>query len=155
MRQITFLYLMAVMLSSGQVLADWKLFNSKDDFTDVTNLEAFVSNYTDGMLIVRCIAGKFDVVISFHKYLGSRDADIRYRIDKGEITRGWGTLSTDGDAVFISSFTERQLAKDLMQGEQFLIEATDFRGSKHKQKFSLLGSSAPIQKVLDRCGLRE
>ena len=154
MRQITFLSLMAVMLSSGQVLAGWNLYNSKDDFTDKTDYYAIVSNETNGVLSVRCVAGELEVIIYFGEYLGSwrtSDADIRYRIDKGEIIRQWASFSTNGTAVSISEFYKHQLAWDLMQGEQFVIEAYDFRGSKHRRKFSLLGSSAPIQEVRDRC----
>ena len=156
MRQITFLILMAVMLSSGQALADWELYNSKDDFTDVDNSTAFVVNETGRVLGVRCVAGKFDILIRFQEKFDDQNVfSIRYRVDKGEIIKGHGTISADGTSVFISDSQKDRLVQNflLMQPEQFVIEVTSKRGLKHRQKFSLLGSRAPIQKVLDRCGL--
>ena len=148
-------FALAILLSSGQVLAGWDLIQDKDDFTDETKLYAAVSNETDGLLSIRCVAGVFEVMIYFHEYLGNEEVFVRYRIDKGKVTKGRGHISTDGTAIFIPNFKTVRLAKNFMQSELFVIEATDYRGIKHKQKFSLIGSSTPIQKVLDRCGLGE
>lgn len=66
-------------------------------------------------------------------------------------TTSWQT-STEGTAVFVADSEVVDFARNLMAGSEVLIELTDYKGTKHQQKFPLNGSTKAISSVMEACG---
>ncbi|WP_271145371.1 energy transducer TonB [Brevundimonas sp. NIBR10] len=99
---------------------------------------------------VRCKDDRLEVYLVIVGYLGDA-ADVRYRFDNGEVrTNTWDT-STDGSGVFAPGPGE--FARSLMTSSRLVFEVTGEYGSPDQIAVSLAGSSGPIGRVLDGCGV--
>jgi hypothetical protein len=91
------------------------------------------------------------VYFEFDEYLGGDLVNVRYRVDKGELEHDrWGP-SARGTMVFASK--PEVVVYKLVHGSEFIIEAEDFRGVRHRSTFSLMGSSEAILPIMKACGV--
>ena len=149
--------LIAFTILSNNVLGnEWAYSNKVDEFADTSIHTALVSSHDNkGFAVVKCNEKEnLELYFSVGKFIGSEDNyPVRYRIDKNAPESSkWG-VSTKGTASFVSNQDKVHLARMLMSGNQFLLEVTDFRGTPHKSKYSLTGSTETIGKVLDACAI--
>lgn len=134
----------------------WVLDQKVDPLTDEKIATAF-SSYSVGVsrraVGVRCTNKKFDISFGFGEFLNSRGKSVyvRYRVDKAPLVREQWSASVDGTAVFAKD--DVGLARLLMNGATFIIEAEDFRGQPHRATFDLTGAADALEPVLRQCGV--
>jgi hypothetical protein len=143
-------------LSNSALGNEWAYSNKIDEFADTSTHTALVNSHDNkGFAVVKCNEKeKLELYFSVGEYIGSEDSyPVRYRVDKNTPESGkWG-VSTKGTSSFVDNRDKVHLARMLMSGNQFLLEVTDFRGTPHKSKYSLAGSTESIGKVLDACAI--
>lgn len=153
---IVYASLIFIFLSGGALAQEWSYSNEVDEFADTSIHTASVNSLSGkGFVVARCNEKKkLEVYLSVGEFIGSRDSyPVRYRIDKGSPQSSkWG-VSTKGTDVFVNNFEKVDLARNLMSGDQLLLEVEDFRGTPHQSKYSLKGSSIALGRVLDACGI--
>lgn len=132
---------------------NWSLYQSADPLTDqhvVTASTSYSEGWREKQVAVRCVGKKLEVFVHFGEFLSTDDVTIRYRFDKNSLVEeNWAT-SAKGTAVFANESAD--IARLLMRGKRFIIEAVDFRGQPYRATFDLKGSSEKIASVLKECG---
>jgi hypothetical protein len=146
-----------IFISSFNSLANtWKYKQQEDSFDDQTKHIAHVRGKNKTSLTVRCNeSSSLDIYFFFNDFLSNKSVPVRWRIDKREPKAGKWKVSTNGTSVFSHYEIKNALARDLTKGSNVLLEATDYRGTKHKVTFSLKGSSKAIIPVLRACNIPE
>tara|TARA_R110002060_G_scaffold78365_1_gene91466 strand:- start:9040 stop:9828 length:789 start_codon:yes stop_codon:yes gene_type:complete len=149
--------LIIVFIASFNSLANsWTYKQQVDSFNDQTLHIANIMGKNKTSLTVRCNENSsLDIYFFFNNYLSSKSVPVRWRIDKNEMQIGKWKVSTNGTSVFSHYEIKNALARDLTKGSNVLLEATDYRGTKHKVSFSLKGSSKAIIPVLRACNIPE
>ena len=140
-------------LSTEASDSQWQRHKHNDPFTDEVTIVASTEGVENSSqsTIVRCKGTKFDTYVNFGGSLGDDFVHIRYRLDKTKpVSERWLT-SDDGTSAFADK--EMHLARLLMDGNTFIIEARGARGSTHLASFSLTGSSSAIGSVMEHCGV--
>jgi len=157
MKKLKFITSLLILFSSGSALAkEWSYSNEVDEFADTSVHIASVNSLSGrGFAVVKCDAKKkLEVYLSVGEFIGSEDSyPVRYRIDKRSPESSKWSVSTKGTSVFVRNFDKVDLVRNLLSGDELLLEVTDFRGTPHQSKYSLKGSSTAIGKVLDACGI--
>ncbi len=146
--------LLVTVLMPLVALADWNLDQGVDPLTDEEIYVAksdYQINIHTRSAVVRCAGLEFEVYFDFDEFLDNDLVKIRYRVDKDELEEGLWSPSADGTAVFAKR--PEDIAHKLAQGSQFIIEADDFRGVRHRSTFSLQGSSSAILPVMKACSV--
>ena len=147
--------IIAVSAAEATSHSTWKIQKDTDPFTDETVSVAmtFGSSSSSRSVVVRCKGTEFSAYVNFADYLSNDSVDVRYRLDKDQpVTERWSP-SSDGTAVF--GRHQEHLARLLMKGSLFVIEAIDYRGVPHRASFKLSGSSDAISPVLEQCGVQK
>ena len=88
-------------------------------------------------LILRCDGeGSFDIYMVVDGYIGNDAAKVRYRFEgKDAVSSSWD-ISVDGKAVFDVPWTKPgKFVLELLSGNDFLFEVTDYRGVKNSAEF--------------------
>jgi hypothetical protein len=141
------------LLASGAAASPagaWQYSATTDQFTDQRRSRAWSS--TRGAVIsVRCAEGQVETYLMVQTYIDNDDANVRYRVDKGEVDENVWSSSTTGTGVF--SPYAAQTARELASGSRFVIEVTNFADTPYTFSFSLAGSGAAIGRVLNDCGV--
>jgi hypothetical protein len=144
-----FLECAAAIANSG-----WVVEKKTDPLTD-EGVTTAISTYSAGRVkrtvVVRCIGKQLNVIFDFGEFLNNDQVPIRYRLNKTPLTEAKWFPSAEGTAVFADE--DAEIARMLMQGGTFIVEAEDYRGQPHRSTFNLSGSSGAIQPVLKQCGL--
>ena len=147
--------LIAMLLIPLAALADWTLDQGVDSLTDapiyVARTDYQIDRIHTRSAFVRCAGAEFDVYFDFDEYLGDDLVAVRYRVDTGELEHDRWSPSARGTVVFVGN--PEDVAYKLVHGSQFIIEAENYRGVRHRSTFSLLGSSAAILPVMTACGV--
>lgn len=153
-RMILILSILGLVLISSTGNAAWLLDETVDPLTDEKKIRA-LSSYTSGVhelaAVVRCQGGDLEVYFEFGRFLNSEDAPVRFRVDKFPLVEDSWATSADGTAVF--PLNSNEIARILMNGKHFIIEARDFRGQPYRASFDLSGAKEKIAKVLRQCGV--
>lgn len=140
----------ACVLFSGSVLANWEFSEKIDPMTDEdTSMAALFHGRNEG-IVVRC-NGKsdFDIMVGVGEYVGSKGAyQVSYRFDKDKPENGgaWST-DTEGTVVFVPDRIKHSMLVVLKKRSDVTFQVTDHRGLKPYSTFSLIGSSAAIEKL--------
>lgn len=87
------------------------------------------------------------------EYLSNKSVNVRWRIDNDEAQTGIWDVSTKGTSIFVKSEFKNKLGRDIRSGSNILLEVTDYRGTNHRVKFSLKGSSKTISAVYKACDI--
>lgn len=136
---------------------NWSLEEKIDELTDNKIAVASLSTRNTGAYI-RCQQstkrkGKFEVYFVFGEYLNTKRVPIRYRIDKGTLVEDKWWPSAKGTGVFVSPGHGAEIARQMMRGSKMIVEATNFRGQRHRVRFGLAGASKAIEPVLQLCSI--
>ena len=136
--------------------SEWLYSKYMDEFLDIETHIARVNSFThNGYGIARCERGtEFNLIFSVGKFIGTNDNySVRYRIDKyAPVASSWG-VSTEGTSVFVKNREKKQLARQMLLGNSFLLEVADYNGTPYKIELPLKGSNNAIGKVLDACNI--
>ena len=142
-------------------VSNWRFKENKDAFTDLNKSYLALARLSDSVrggdapetLILRCDGeGSFDIYMIVDGYVGSDVANVRYRFEgKDAVSSKWD-ISTDGRAVFDTPWTKPgKFVLELMSGNDFLFEVTDYRGVRNSAKFD--NSLDPnFDYILSGCG---
>lgn len=155
MRYILIAILATQFLSYTAIAASvkWTYRTDKDEMDDskISVASAGVTKANKSyVVLIRCADGKLDAYVRFDTYLGNDSRPVRYRVDKRPLVNEIWLPSAKGTAVFADE--DAEFARALSRGNQLLVEVEDFRGVKHRVKFSLEGAAAAIIPVLNDCG---
>ena len=136
----------------------WSFEERIDELTDNKIAVASKSFTRNTGVYVRCEQGtkrqgKFKVYFVFGEYLNTKLVPIRYRIDKGTLEEDKWWPSTKGTGVFVDAGDSAEIARQMMRGSKMIVEATDFRGQRHRIRFDLTGASRAIEPVLQLCNI--
>jgi hypothetical protein len=132
----------------------WTLKKKIDALTDDQIVIASqMVEVSDGFagVAVRCDDGEVKTFIFFQKSVDGEYVNVRYRIGQAPLqSEGW-IVSGDGNAVYPSS-EQRRLARELMNGGNFIVEIENTKGERRRATFSLAGSKKAITAALQACG---
>ena len=147
------LSLVTITVAATTLSSSWRYNEDTDPFTDETVSVAttFGRQNSSTSVVILCKGTKFSAYVQFADYLSNNSVDIRYRIDKAPSVSEIWSPSSAGTAVF--GRHQEHLARLLMKGHSFVIEAVDYRGVPHRASFNLTGSSDAIEPVLKQCGV--
>ena len=150
-----FIALLFLCITSFNLIANsWVYEKQEDGFNDQVNHIAQISGKNQTSLTVRCNENSLlDVYFFFNDYLSNQHVPVRWRIDKNKPQEGRWKVSSKGTSVFSHYEIKNILARDLTKGSKVLLEATDYRGTKHKISFPLKGSAKAIYPVLEACNI--
>ena len=127
-----------------------------DPLTD-EKVTTAISSYTVGLAqrsaVVRCKGTKLEVYFGFGEFLDNDRVPVRYRLDKEPPLDEKWFPSAEGTAVFARE--DADIARLLMKGTTFIVEAKDFRGQPHRASFDLSGARQTLSRVLQQCGVSE
>ena len=104
-----------------------------------------------GFIVVGCYAGKsFEAKVSTGKYIGDSAAGhVKYRVDKNEPVK---TRMKASDKAMYFNDMDNKFIKDLMNGQtKVVVQLMDYDYDTSIATFTLKGSTATINKVLDAC----
>ena len=106
-----------------------------------------------GYIHVMCTGdSSFEVKLSAGEYIGDkviRD-NVLYRVDKNEPVKT--TMSPTSKRMVYMNDTDSQFLKDIMNGsDSVIVRLTSYDYDKSKAKFTLIGSTDAIRKVLAAC----
>ena len=134
----------------------WVLDEKVDPLTD-EKIATAMSNYAVGLAqrsaVVRCKGTKLEVYFGFGEFLNNDRVPVRYRLDKNPLVDEKWFPSAEGTAVF--AHEDAEIARLLIKGTTFIIEAEDFRGQPHRASFDLSGARQTLSHVLQQCGVSE
>lgn len=134
----------------------WVLDEKIDPLTD-QKISTAISSYSVGLAqrsaVVRCKGTKLEVYFGFGEFLNNDRVPVRYRLDKEPLAEEKWFPSAEGTAVFAGE--DADIARLLLKGSTFIIEAEDFRGQPHQASFDLTGSKQTLTRVLQQCGVSE
>lgn len=134
---------------------EWNYQKVIDDFSDNVIQKAYVNNEdNNGYMMVSCTNNSsIDVIFSIgqYEYLGNQVHKMRYRIDKNDTINAEGRSSTEGTAVFLVDYYIHEFIPRLIDGSSLAFEVTDYKGTPHKTRFNLNGSSKALSPILDSC----
>ncbi|CAM3095435.1 hypothetical protein VIRA109638_13265 [Vibrio rarus] len=159
MRNLSNFLISSLLLLSSSAFANINSWSSEqvvDDFTDATKTFATVYSETGikgGFITMGCYPGKsFELKVSTGKYIGDKaiNKNVKYRVDKDTPVQ-MTMKATSKRFVYINDM-DSQFIKGLMNGKStVLVQLTSYDYDTSKAKFSLKGSTAAIQKVIDAC----
>ena len=160
-KQLTAVGLFTIMVfaTSLAIAQDkWSFEERIDELTDNKIAVASKSFTRNTGVYVRCEQrtkrqGKFKVYFVFGEYLNTKLVPIRYRIDKGTLEEDKWWPSTKGTGVFVDAGDSAEIARQMMRGSKMIVEATDFRGQRHRIRFDLTGATRAIEPVLQLCSI--
>lgn len=134
----------------------WVLDEKIDPLTD-ERVTTAISKYSIGLAqrsaIVRCKGTSLEVYFGFGEFLNNDRVPVRYRVDKEPLVEGKWLPSAEGTAVFARE--DADIARLLLKGTTFIIEAEDFRGQPHRASFELTEARQPLSIVLQQCRVSE
>lgn len=147
------LILVIMVIPAASFGSEWVYKSDVDAFTDSeTHTASVAASGGDGFAVVRCADGSFEMFFSVGEFIGSDDRySVRHRIDKQPPGSAKWWVSTTGTSVFAGSVDGQRLARSMMSGSTLLLEVTDYQGTPHMANYSLAGSKAALQKVLNAC----
>ena len=130
---------------STSALSNWRFQKNIDSFTDSNKSYLALERISGSMrgsdapdtLILRCDGeGSFDIYMVVDGYIGNDAAKVRYRFEgKDAVSSSWD-ISVDGKAVFDVPWTKPgKFVLELLSGNDFLFEVTDYRGVKNSAEF--------------------
>lgn len=134
----------------------WALDEKVDPLTDekvTTALSSYAVGLAQRSAVVRCKGTKLEVYFGFGEFLNNDQVPVRYRLDKEPLVDEKWFPSAEGTAVF--AHEDADIARLLMKGSTFIIEAEDFRGQPHRASFDLSGTKQTLSRVLKQCGVSE
>lgn len=139
----------ALSIAGNTQAQTWRTASSTDAFSDQRTVTASVSGRGFGM-VVRC---KDDLLETYFVggYVGDDDANVRYRIDGGEVHEDVWSSSTSKDSLFADAPGE--VARWMAAGSRMALEYEDFSGTPHRYAIPLNGSAVAIHQALDACGV--
>jgi hypothetical protein len=150
---------MLILMHASPAIADskWRLREMVDPLTDEKVTMAFSSSgegLAQRSAVVECRGSKFNVYFDFGEYLGKLPKEeylvpVRYRVDKEPLESKKWFSSVDGTAIF--AIEHFDIARRLMKGSTFIIEAQDYRGKLHRASFDLSGAKKVLGRVLQQC----
>ncbi len=146
---ITTIFVAAVVLASPSAAQSWRVTSERDPFNDQPNVRAYVQG-RGYVMAVRCKSGLLETLF-LGGYVGEEDANVRYRIDSGEVQSDVWDASTSRDGLFADAPGE--VARWMAGGSRMAFEYEDFAGTPHQYSIPLSGSAAAIGEVLDACGV--
>lgn len=159
MRHLSIFLTSSLLLLSSSVSANvdsWGSEKKVDDFTDETKTFASVyseTGITGGFIHMGCYPGKaFEVKVSTGKYIGDKafSNNVKYRVDKD--TPVQMTMNPTSERYVYMNDMDSQFIKGLMNGKStILVRLTSYDFSTSNARFTLKGSTAAIQKVIDAC----
>ena len=153
------LFIVMVFATSLAIAQDkWSFEERIDELTDKKIAVASHNPTRKTGVSVRCEQrtkrrGKFEVYFVFGEYLNRKTVPIRYRIDKGTLVEDKWWPSAKGTGVFASPGHGAEITRQMMRGSKVIVEATDFRGQRHRIRFGLAGASKAIEPVLQLCSI--
>ena len=153
------LFIVMVFTTSLAIAQDkWSFEERIDELTDKKIAVASHNPTRKTGVSVRCEQrtkrrGKFEVYFVFGEYLNRKTVPIRYRIDNGTLVEDKWWPSAKGTGVFASPGHGAEIARQMMRGSKVIVEATDFRGQRHRIRFGLAGASKAIEPVLQLCSI--
>jgi type VI secretion system VasI family protein len=139
-------------------LGAWMISRSRSAMTDSEDVQASLMSstfYADWLgrihtpvLWISCRENETAVYLN----LGAppEQAHVRMRLDKDEARRHTGTVSTDGNSIFLPSPISR--VKELEGHENLIVEWTPFQISPVTAEFRLTGVDVAIADVREACG---
>lgn len=127
----------------------WRTASSTDAFSDQRTVTASVSGRGFGM-VVRCKDNLLETYF-VGGYVGDDDANVRYRINGGEVHEDVWSSSTSKDSLFADAPGE--VARWMAAGSRMAFEYEDFSGTPHQYAIPLNGSAVAIHQALDACGV--
>lgn len=134
----------------------WVLDEKIDPLTD-EKVSTATSSYSVGLVqrsaFVRCKGTKLEVYFGFGEFLNNDQVPVRYRLDKEPLVDDKWFPSAEGAAVFARE--DAEIARLLIKGNTFIIEAKDFRSQPHRASFDLSGTRKTLSRVLQQCGISE
>ncbi|MET4684888.1 energy transducer TonB [Brevundimonas faecalis] len=141
--------LAALSAAEGAQAQAWRVESSTDAFSDKRTVTASVRGRGFAM-VVRC---KSDLLETYFLggYVGDDDANVRYRIDGGEVQEDVWDSSTSKDGLFADAPGE--VARWMASGSRMVLEYEDFSGTPHQFNIPLGGSAVAINQALDACGV--
>jgi hypothetical protein len=146
---------LALMCSSpSNAMAIWLSTQTTDPITDQTVTTA-TTEYAAGAwnrsIVVRCTGKELETFVDFGEYLNDDTASVQYRFDKDAVEKGLWTPGGGGTAVF--AYESRDVARRMVTGSTFVLEATDFQGQPHRALFDITGAGPSVSRVLSQCGV--
>lgn len=155
------LFIVMVFATSLAIAQDkWSFQEKIDELTDKKIAVASHNPTRNTGVSVRCEQrtkrrGKFEVYFVFGEYLNRKTVPIRYRIDKGTLEEDNWWPSAKGTGVFVRPGHGAEIARQMMKGSKMIVEATNFRGQRHRIRFGLAGASKAIEPVLQLCSISQ
>lgn len=143
-----------MLIPTCALASSWTYSYEVDGFSDKNQHRAVISLDNNKVFgFVRCSAEKdLDIVFSLDSYIGTDSKySVRYRFDKKTVIETLWGVSTNGTAVFVSSSEVIRFGRELIAGNELLLEVTDFRGTPKQVKYPLSGTSDAVGKVFNAC----
>ncbi|WP_261842065.1 hypothetical protein [Aliamphritea ceti] len=135
---------------------DWFYAKRVDEFSDQETHIAMVRSIEERSLaLARCLQEEeFDLIFSVGHFIGvGNKYPVRYRVDKQDSVQSDWIVSTRGDSVFASDFDKTHLARQMLHGDELLVEITDARGSAFTAHLPLQGAANTLGRVMDACSV--
>lgn len=102
------------------------------------------------LFVARCLSNTTDVLVGWHDYLGSDDAEVVTRIgDRPAETVKW-LLSTNSTATFHPK--PIQFLKELMKHDRLVVQIVPYRESPITAVFKTSGLNEAIKPLRETCG---
>lgn len=140
--------------SFNSLANSWVYEQKKDGFNDKSGHTAYIKGKGGTYALAQCDSNSvFNVQFFINEYLSRKAVNVKWRIDNGEVNTGAWNVSTEGTTVFARSDVKNQLGRKMRSGSNILLEVTDYRGTNHRVKFSLRGSSKAISSIYKACDI--
>ena len=133
----------------------WAIDREEDGFSDETKVFAGVTakgGFKKGFIAFGCYPSGFEGKVGTGQYIGDKDVsnNFRYRIDKETPVKT--TMKTTSKKYVYFNNANDPFVKALMSGKsKVLIETTNYSYDTSRAEFTLNGSTAAIQAVIDAC----
>ncbi len=158
MKRVVFVIAFISLPAMAQLTMDtavWETDTTIDDFTDEITTQAMIiaeGGPDAGFIHLMCKGSYFEVKVSASEYIGDKDIpnNVLYRVDKNDAVKT--TMKPTSKKYVYFNDLDSQFLQQLMNGkDSVIIQLTSYDYDKSKAKFTLNGSTAAIQKVLDAC----
>lgn len=102
-----------------------------------------------GQLTLRCVDDETEVYIVWPNFIGINENQVKYKIDNNKINTEIWTLSTDGEAVFVSK--PIKFLNSLKGTKRLIIQLDSYKQGKGELEFNLAGIDDYIDQVAKCC----
>jgi len=102
-------------------------------------------------LVLRCQSKKTEAYINWHEFLGTKSAEVTYRIGNAKAIKSTWSLSTDNKASFFPG-DPVAFMKDLSEETTFVAQVTPYMESPLTASFDTTGLVNAIKPLRQTCG---